>query len=71
VVGSKTLAAAAGRPLVATVHAMSDLRRRRYRALAGFAAFGAGWLRRTDTVEALALAWAGQGDSLNGATDVV
>jgi lysozyme family protein len=57
-VGPRTLAAAAGRPTSDTIRAVSDLRRERYRALAGFAAFGVGWLRRTDAVETLALAWA-------------
>jgi lysozyme family protein len=71
IVGPKTLAAAAGLPAGDTIQALSELRRRRYRALAGFAVFGRGWLRRTDEVEALALAWAGQGDTISGATDVV
>jgi lysozyme family protein len=59
VIGPVTLAAAARAPAAGTIRSVSDLRRHRYRALAGFAAFGAGWLRRTDTIEALALAWAG------------
>ena len=71
VVGPATLAAAASRPAAESISAVSDLRRRRYRALAGFSAFGRGWLRRTDQVEALALAWAGQADSISGATHVV
>ena len=53
------------------IRAMSDQRRRRYRTLAGFAAFGRGWLNRTDAVEALALAWAAPINTINGATDVV
>jgi len=71
VVGFTTLAAAAGRPAAETIRTVSDLRRRRYRALAGFAAFGRGWLRRTDEVEGLALAWAAQADPISGATHVV
>jgi lysozyme family protein len=71
VVGAKTLAAAAGRPVAETIRAVSDLRRRRYRALAGFAAFGKGWLRRTDDIEALALTWAGPVNTIIGATHVV
>jgi lysozyme family protein len=70
-VGPKTLAAATGRPAAETIREVSDLRRNRYRGLAGFAAFGRGWLRRTDEVEALALAWAGQADTFSGATHVV
>ena len=60
VVGPKTLARAVSAPTADAIRAASELRRRRYRTLAGFAVFGRGWLRRTDTVEALALAWAGQ-----------
>jgi lysozyme family protein len=71
VVGPLTLEAAANRPADDTIHAMSALRRRRYRALAGFSAFGHGWLRRADDVETLALAWAAQTDPLSGATHVV
>ena len=71
IVGPRTLAFAASRPAAETIRAVSDLRRGRYRALAGFAAFGRGWLRRTDEIEALALAWAGQADTLSGATHVV
>jgi lysozyme family protein len=60
VMGPLTLARASGRPAAEVIRAISDLRRRRYRSLAGFSAFGQGWLSRTDAVEALALAWAGQ-----------
>jgi lysozyme family protein len=65
VIGPRTLAAAASRPAADTIRAASELRRQRYRSLAGFAAFGQGWLRRADEIEALALAWA---DTLSGAT---
>jgi len=65
VVGPLTLAEAASRPATDTIQAMSDLRRRRYRALAGFPAFGQGWLSRTDAVEALALAWAGPAPAMD------
>ncbi|HEY4031991.1 MAG TPA: glycosyl hydrolase 108 family protein [Caulobacteraceae bacterium] len=57
-VGALTLAAATRRTPGETIRTLCGLRRRRYRALAGFAAFGRGWLNRTDTIEALALAWA-------------
>jgi lysozyme family protein len=70
-VGPRTLASAGDRPAAEAIRGVSDLRRRRYRALAGFSAFGQGWLRRTDAVEALALTWAGQADTLSGATHVV
>ena len=69
--GPRTLAAAAARPAGDTIRAVSDLRRSRYRALAGFSAFGAGWLRRTDEVEALALAWAAEAGQIKGAAHVV
>jgi lysozyme family protein len=71
VVGPLTLAAAANRPGAVTIRAVSELRRQRYRALAGFPVFGHGWLRRTDEVEALALAWAEQSDRISGASHVV
>jgi lysozyme family protein len=71
IVGPETLAVAADRPAAGTIRAMSDLRRERYRNLAGFAAFGRGWLRRTDEIEALALAWTAQGDPINGAVHAV
>lgn len=58
VIGAATLAAATAARTPEVIRAVSDLRRRRYRGLAGFATFGAGWSRRTDTVEALSLAWA-------------
>jgi len=57
-IGPATLAAAAQAQGPQAIRSMSALRRERYRDMAGFAAFGSGWLRRTDTVEALALAWA-------------
>jgi lysozyme family protein len=66
VVGPRSLAAAAGRPASDTIRAMSELRRERYRSLAGFAAFGQGWLRRTGAVEVLALDWAEQAGNLIG-----
>jgi lysozyme family protein len=69
VVGPQTLAATGSRPAAAVIRAASELRRQRYRELAGFSAFGRGWLRRADTVEALALVWAGQ--AISGATHVV
>jgi lysozyme family protein len=71
VVGPLTLAEAARRTAADVIGAMSDLRRRRYRGLAGFAAFGRGWLNRTDAVEALALAWAAAANTMNGASDGV
>jgi lysozyme family protein len=73
VVGPQTLARASAAPAVETIRTLSDLRRRRYQSLAGFADFGKGWLGRTDAVEALALEWAHQADSNNisGATHVV
>jgi lysozyme family protein len=72
VIGPRTLAEAQAAPAAATIRAVSDLRRRRYRSLAGFAAFGRGWLSRTDAVEALALQWAQQpdGDDISGDTHV-
>lgn len=72
VVGPRTASAAASRPVTETIRATSELRRQRYRSLAGFAAFGRGWLRRTDNIEALALAWAEPaGRNTTGATHVV
>jgi lysozyme family protein len=71
VVGPRTLAAVSIRPAADVIRAVSELRRQRYRALANFSVFGRGWLSRTDTVEALALAWAGQAETLNGAIHVV
>lgn len=71
VVGPLTLARATAQPAADVIRAMSELRRQRYRALAGFSAFGKGWLRRADEVEALALAWAAQNDTIDGATHVV
>jgi lysozyme family protein len=56
-IGPKTLAAAARSPTAETVRAACTLRGDRYRGLAGFAAFGAGWLSRVDAIEALALSW--------------
>lgn len=56
--GPVTIAAAASAPAADAIREVSALRRERYRSLAGFAAFGRGWLRRTDWVEAQALAWA-------------
>jgi lysozyme family protein len=71
-VGPRTLAEASAALAAETIRALSDLRRRRYRSLAGFGAFGKGWLRRTDAVEALALAWAEQsGKIIIGETHVV
>jgi lysozyme family protein len=70
-VGPRTIAAAAGRPAPDTIRSVSDLRRERYRTLAGFSAFGAGWLRRTDAIEALALAWAGQVGATSGDENVI
>jgi lysozyme family protein len=72
VVGPRTLAAALGRPAAETVRTASELRRARYRGLSGFHAFGRGWLRRADAVEALALAWAEPVPiGLNGESHVV
>ncbi|MGZ3346112.1 MAG: glycoside hydrolase family 108 protein [Caulobacteraceae bacterium] len=58
-VGPKTLAKALSAPVAGTIRAVSELRRARYRALAGLKTFGRGWLRRTDVVETLALTWVG------------
>ena len=69
-VGTRTLAALDSQPAADVIRALSELRRRRYRALAGFAAFGRGWLNRTDAVEALALAWSAEADTIDGATHV-
>jgi lysozyme family protein len=58
-IGARTLAAAhAARPhpVIARV---AQLRGERYRALAGFPAFGRGWLKRLETVRGMALDWAG------------
>ncbi len=71
VVGPRTLARAAVLPAADMIRAMSDLRRRRYRTLAGFPTFGRGWLNRTDAVEALALAWAAPANLTTGAIDGV
>ena len=70
VVGPKTIARAVSALAADAIRAASELRRRRYRTLAGFAVFGRGWLRRTDTVEALALAWAAPVNINSGAIDV-
>jgi lysozyme family protein len=65
VMGPQTLARAAETPAAVIIRSAVNLRRRRYRALAGFAAFGAGWLRRADAVESLALAWADSNRSMS------
>lgn len=57
-IGKDTIAAANAHPAADVIRATCDQRRARYRSLAGFAAFGRGWLNRTDAVEALALTWA-------------
>jgi lysozyme family protein len=59
VVGPKTLTKALSAPTPEVIAAVSELRRERYRALAGFKIFGRGGLRRADAVEALAQTWAG------------
>jgi lysozyme family protein len=56
VVGPATLAAARRADPGAAITRLGAERRARYRALAGFDAFGAGWLRRVDEVTAQALA---------------
>jgi lysozyme family protein len=58
-VGPATLAAAKAVPTADAIRSVSASRRRRCEALAGFSVFGAGWTRRADAVEALALSWAG------------
>jgi lysozyme family protein len=58
VIGPATVEAARRAFAPVLIRQAADLRRARYRSLAGFAAFGAGWLNRVDTVEALALALA-------------
>ncbi len=56
--GPRTLAAAAGASTPELIRAVGAQRERRYRGMARFAVFGAGWLRRLGAVEALALGWA-------------
>jgi lysozyme family protein len=58
VAGPRTLAMAAAANPAALVEDLCRLRAERYRALAGFGRFGAGWLKRVQTVRALALTWA-------------
>ena len=53
-IGPLTLAAAAARPLAATLDAYAAIRRQRYRALPTFWRFGKGWLSRVDATLALA-----------------
>ena len=54
--GPQTQAAAARTVPAIALAAYSDLRRRRYRSLAGFPRFGRGWLTRVDTTLTRALA---------------
>ena len=46
--GPLTAAAAVAAPIPSTLARYADLRRARYRSLAGFARFGRGWLSRVD-----------------------
>lgn len=54
-IGPRTLAAALQADAGAAIGRYADLRRDRYRALAGFARFGRGWLNRVAATERLAL----------------
>lgn len=54
--GPQTIAAAARANAAKSLAAYADLRRRRYRTLAGFPRFGRGWLSRVDTTLSRALA---------------
>ncbi len=63
-VGPHTLAIARKADPAPLVRAMSRLRAERYRRLAHFDVFGMGWLRRVQTVEALALDWIASSNSL-------
>ena len=56
-IGPRTLAAAGAAEPQALIDQFGRLRARRYRALGDFAVFGAGWMRRLNTVQAQALAW--------------
>jgi len=68
VIGAETLAHACAAPAAEAIRSGCDLRRRRYRTLAGFSVFGAGWLKRADAVETLALSWAGPEPALGART---
>jgi lysozyme family protein len=57
VFGPRTLEAVGRDPAEQTIAEVARLRIDRYRALAGFAVFGAGWLSRARAAEALALDW--------------
>ncbi len=54
--GPKTIAAAARADPAKVLTTYADIRRRRYRSLAGFPRFGRGWIARVDTTIARALA---------------
>lgn len=54
-VGRETLSAARRQPAAEIITRYTAARRGRYRALAGFAVFGRGWLARVDRVEKLAM----------------
>jgi lysozyme family protein len=56
--GPRTVAAAMATPAESLIADMARLREARYRGLAGFAAYGHGWLNRVRTVLAQALTWA-------------
>ena len=63
VLGPVTLAAAQAAEPAQLIAACLALRGERYRGLADFGVFGAGWMRRLDAVGALARAWAGGVDA--------
>ena len=58
VLGPITLSALSRQDAVAVVKALATRRRRFYRGLRHFSAFGRGWMRRIDDVERVSLAWA-------------
>lgn len=58
VIGAETLGRARVGSATGTIRRLGALRRRRYAQLADFGVFGAGWLRRAEAVETLALSWA-------------
>lgn len=55
-IGPITLGAAQARPVRSTLEVYTEIRRRRYRALAHFWRFGRGWLRRVDATLARSIA---------------
>jgi lysozyme family protein len=59
-IAARTLAAADAAARGPLIGRIARLRTQRYRALAGFPMLGARWLRRLQTAQTLALAWAGE-----------